>query len=447
MAKRNSVLGLLGLALLVVGLLGNFIVSTTAASVVGCGTGCTVNSVNPVSSVQSSPSQWNTNQGQFISAFIITGQGIVGNLITLTITCTSLCAPSIPQPVQTTFTAGAVSGAWYNYTWPATSTSCTGASFVTGEGCYLSGAAFTVNWNLPFSGGNTQSINFYAKIGGITVTVQDFTIAAGPATVNVVTGAATTTSAITIAGVNGFTGTVSLAASCTAGLTVCTISPVTVSGGSGTATLTLGSANTIGTMTATVTGTSTNLVHSALVTVTATSPQGSGPDFTLSAPSTNIVVNAGTQATLQITVSPLFGFVGGVSFSVTPSTGLQAAINPTAISFTSGSSSSVIVLTVSASAAGTYTVVVTGVSGSLTHSLSVYGQFGGGASTCVSGGTLCVSSGYSPLPTFPAFTSGCFITCSTINLGIVVFTLAQLIAIIGGAVAIIAYYPGKRKVG
>jgi hypothetical protein len=60
--------------------------------------------------------------------------------------------------------------------------------------------------------------------------------------------------------------------------------------------------------------------------------------------------------------------------TTSPSSGLSATVSPTSVSLTANGQASV-TLTVSATSAGTYTVVVTGTSGSLTHSLSVLSYF------------------------------------------------------------------------
>src|SRR5207245_11367495 len=114
----------------------------------------------------------------------------------------------------------------------------------------------------------------------ITVQVVDFTIFASPTTVNTTPGVAAT-SMITVMPVNGFTGTVALTTSVspTTGLT-CSVSPTSITGGSGTSTLSC--SGTGGTYTVTVTGTNAALSHNAILTVNV-------QDFTLTASPTSIV--------------------------------------------------------------------------------------------------------------------------------------------------------------
>jgi subtilase family serine protease len=98
----------------------------------------------------------------------------------------------------------------------------------------------------------------------------DFTVSASPTSLSIRTGSSKT-STITIASVNGFTGTVTLLASAPSGLTA-TFSPTQVSGGSGASTLTIRVASNIrfGTYTVTVKGTSGSLGHTVSVKVTVT---------------------------------------------------------------------------------------------------------------------------------------------------------------------------------
>ena len=109
---------------------------------------------------------------------------------------------------------------------------------------------------------------------------------------------------------------------------------------------------------------------------------GGTPDFSLSA--TNATVAQGASGTSTVTVTPLNGFTGSVTMSVSglPS-GVTGAFSPNPTSTTS-----TLTLTASATAAtGTSTITVTGVSGSLTHTttfqLTVTGSGGGPAVTLV----------------------------------------------------------------
>ncbi len=91
------------------------------------------------------------------------------------------------------------------------------------------------------------------------------------------------------------------------------------------------------------------------------------PDFSLAAQSGSLSVAQGATATDTISITPVNGFTGSVTFAAS---GLPSGVTA---SFGSASSTgSTLTLTAdSTAAAGTSTVTVTGTSGSLTHSVSV----------------------------------------------------------------------------
>jgi len=88
------------------------------------------------------------------------------------------------------------------------------------------------------------------------------------------------------------------------------------------------------------------------------------PDFAIAAP-TGVTIHAGNPVTSRVNVTAVNNFGGTVQLSVTPSTGLTAGISPVNVT-----GSGTATLTMSATANGTYTVTVTGISGSLKHSLT-----------------------------------------------------------------------------
>src|SRR6267143_4587255 len=193
----------------------------------------------------------------------------------------------------------------------------------------------------------------------ITAPVPDFTLS-GTTPVSFVSGS-TGTSTITIAAVNAFTGTVALTAtvSPTTGLN-CNPNPTSVTlGASGTSTLTC--SGSAGVYTVTVTGTSGSIVHHTDIQVTVTPP----PDFSISATGPVTLV-AGLTGSSTVTLTPHNGFYTQVDFSATvsPSTGLTVAFNPVSSPYGSSPSTA----TLSSSTPGTYSVTITGTSGSLTHS-------------------------------------------------------------------------------
>ena len=96
------------------------------------------------------------------------------------------------------------------------------------------------------------------------------------------------------------------------------------------------------------------------------------PDFSISATPSSQTVTQGNPASYTVTSTPLNGFTGNVSLSVTAGlpAGASASFSPNPI--TGGSGSSTLTVTTSTSTpAGTYTLTITGTSGSLTHTATV----------------------------------------------------------------------------
>ena len=90
------------------------------------------------------------------------------------------------------------------------------------------------------------------------------------------------------------------------------------------------------------------------------------PDFSLAASPASLTINAGASATSNVTVTLLGGLTGPVTLTPTAPSGLTvtpASSTSSPASFTIGSTL--------ATAPGTYTVTVTGVSGALTHAVTI----------------------------------------------------------------------------
>jgi hypothetical protein len=99
-------------------------------------------------------------------------------------------------------------------------------------------------------------------------------------------------------------------------------------------------------------------------------PAATGPDFSITASPASQTVTAGAGTSYTATVAALGGFTGAVSFSVSglPS-GASASFNPTSV--TGSGSSTLSVSTSTTTPAGTYTLTITGTSGTLSHSATV----------------------------------------------------------------------------
>ena len=205
-----------------------------------------------------------------------------------------------------------------------------------------------------------NEVRVYASSGQVS---PDFALSASPASRTVTPGSSTSFAATTTA-LNAFTGTVSLSVSGLPSGVTAAFSPASVTG-SGTSTVTVTTASTtpLGTYTLTVSGVSGSLSHTATVSLVVSA----APDFMLSASPSSQTVAAGSGTSYTPTVGALNGFNGSVTFSVSGlPTGAMGSFSPTSV--TGAASSTLTVSTATSTPVGTYTLTVTGVSGSLSHS-------------------------------------------------------------------------------
>jgi chitinase len=213
---------------------------------------------------------------------------------------------------------------------------------------------------------------------------SSFTLSDSPSSLSIAQGAAGT-STISVRPANGFSGSVTLAASgLPSGVTASFgTNPTT---GTSLLTLTASSSATAGSSTVTITGTSGSLSASTSIALTVTS--SGTPSFTLSDSPSSLSISRGASGTSTITVASRDGFDSAVSLSVSglPS-GVTASFSPSsATPSADGSTTSTLTLTASSSAtAATATVTITGASGSLsattTIALTVTAASSGGSVT------------------------------------------------------------------
>jgi len=213
--------------------------------------------------------------------------------------------------------------------------------------------------------GTSGSLSHQVIITVSVVASSGFSVTANPSTVSFQSGS-NASSTINLTSLGNFSGNVNLTESVTpTGLTV-SCNPTSVflsSGNSANSTCTITS-STPNTYTVTITASSGSLSHTATITVEV-------GGFTISASPTTVNVPAGTSGTSSVSVLSVAGFTGMINFSisVTP-TGLTASISPASISLSPGGSGSS-TLTINSGKVGTYTVIVTGTSGSSTHSVTI----------------------------------------------------------------------------
>ena len=165
------------------------------------------------------------------------------------------------------------------------------------------------------------------------------------------------TSTITVRTVHGFNGTVVLSGATPSNLSCDPISPGKITG-NGTATISCGP-TAASTYPVTVTGTSGGLVHTSTFIITAI-------DFSLSASPTSISLDTGTTGSSTITVAALNGFGGNVTVIASSPSDLLTVLSSDSVTGTGS-----LTLLVSSVAMGSYTVSITGTSGSLSRTANV----------------------------------------------------------------------------
>ncbi|MBO0910506.1 MAG: hypothetical protein J2P13_01835 [Acidobacteria bacterium] len=208
---------------------------------------------------------------------------------------------------------------------------------------------------------------------------SDFFLSASPASLTVSQGNSGTYTA-TLTSLNGLSGAVDLSISCPSGMT-CAFSPQTVTvsaGGTATSTLTVTPTTTPeGTYTLTITATSGSLTRTASINVVVIIPR-----FSLSATPSATSVNQGRTAKYTATFKSISGFNNSVTLSATGCPpGSKCSFSPDPVPVPSGGSATSVFSVATkkkTTPAGSYSITITGTSGSLQQSvtllLTVFGQ-------------------------------------------------------------------------
>jgi subtilase family serine protease len=226
----------------------------------------------------------------------------------------------------------------------------------------ITGYDLCTGWGSPNTSGIINTL-----AGSATAS---FTLSDSPSSLSITQGGSGT-STITVTDLNGFTGSVTLAASgLPSGVTAAFgTNPTT---GSSVLTLTASSTATTGTSTVTITGTSGSLT--ATTTLALTVSATATPNFTIAASPASVTITQGASGTSTITITSTGGFSSATTLSATglPS-GVTAAFSTNPVTpAANGSVTSTLTLTASATATvGAATVTITGTSGSLTHSATI----------------------------------------------------------------------------
>jgi len=197
-----------------------------------------------------------------------------------------------------------------------------------------------------------------------------FSLSSSPASISVVqgsSGASTITSTVT----GGFDSAVTLTASGQPTGVSVGFSPSSITGtGTSTLTITVGSSTATGTYPITVTGTSGSTTETTTVSLTVTAP--ASPAFTISASPTSVSVVQGGNGTSTITTAVSGGFSSAIALTASGQpTGVTVSFNPTSIAAPGSGRSTMTMAVASTTAAGAYTITVTGMGGGLTHTAAV----------------------------------------------------------------------------
>jgi uncharacterized membrane protein len=303
---------------------------------------------NPDFSISATPASQTVGIGQSTSFSVSVAalNGFTGNV--------SLTASGLPSGMQAGFVPASIS---------------TSGTAILNISTTNSVAAGTYTLTI----GGTNGTTSHSTTVSVTVTANapppDFSISATPSSQTVTAGNSTSFT-VSVAGSNGFTGTVALVESGMSAGMLASCSPTSISG-SGSCTLTVSTTNATaaGTYTLTITGTSGSLIHSTSVHVTVQAV-AQNPDFTISAAPGSQTVTAGKATTFTATVTAQNGFTGNVALAVTGlPTGVTAGFVPASI--TASGSSTLTLTSTSSTTAGTYTVTISGTSGSLAHNTTV----------------------------------------------------------------------------
>jgi len=218
--------------------------------------------------------------------------------------------------------------------------------------------------------------------------VPDFNLAVSPSSQSVAQGSGTSYT-VNIAALNGFSGSVSFSVTGLPAGATGTFSPNPAPGTSSTLTVSSAASTPTGSYPLTITGTSGSLTHTATATLVVKIPT---PDFSLSVSPASQSVIQGSGTTYAVTITQVAGFTGAVSLSVSGlPAGSTSGFNPNPAS----TSSTLSVTTAAGATPGSYSLTLTGTSGSLTHTA--------GATLAVTAPPPCASVSLSPAsPTQPA---------------------------------------------
>ncbi len=287
-----------------------------------------------------------------LSATPATQAVVVGGSTTYAVSSTALNGLTGNMALTVT---GLPTGATATFS-PSTIVGSTGTSTLT---VTTSGTTPTVNSTLTIQGTNGAVV----QTAPVTLSVVDFTVAATPATQQVVIGASTTYTVSSTA-INGFNGTVTPTVTGLPAGATATFSPATITG-SGTTVLTITTSGSTpaANSTLTISGSSGTAVRSTTVALNVV-------NFIFAVtPSTRTILGGGST-TYTVTTTAVNGFSGVITLAATGvPTGVTATFSPATIT---GAGTSTMTVTAAPSApGGNFSLIVTGTIGTISKSANV----------------------------------------------------------------------------
>jgi kumamolisin len=331
------------------------------ATGIGSGRGVSGLTASSGFSLSASPSSQSVDAGSGTSyAVNVSFSGNFSGTVTLS-------ATGLPSGAAASFTPGSLS-----------SSGSSTMNVTTATGTPAGSYTVTITGN----GGSSSHTTTVTLVVNSSGPPPNFVLGAASGTITVPVNSSSTDN-ITVTSSNGFTGNVSFSLSGLPPRTSSSFNPISVSitgNGSGSSTLTI-SANrraTQNTYQLTLTATSGSLTHTFPLTLVIGTT--SSPDFSISASPSGQTVDTGQSANYNVMVGSLNNFSGTVDLTASVSPSGPTTNFPTSVSVTPSTAGGA-ALNVSANSTGTYSVTITGTSGSLTHSTTVtlvVGQAAGG---------------------------------------------------------------------
>lgn len=194
------------------------------------------------------------------------------------------------------------------------------------------------------------------------VPAPDFTLAASPAAPTVTQGEAVDV-ALTVEATGGFDAPVAFRADGLPRGATASVDPGPA-GPSASMSISAAADTPVGSYRVTITATAAGLTHTTTVSLKVVAPS----DFALDVSPASMSVSRGQSGSVEVSVKPAGGFDGAVSLQAS---GVPAGTSAQFSPDSGGAARTLILATTSRTPAGTFKIVVTGTSGSLTRSASV----------------------------------------------------------------------------